>query len=238
MESTCSSETSVDFQRTTWRYIPDDRTLHDHRCDNLKFCKGSFKHFMFRQENEFLKKQAEYLRAFSLSCVWILNKDNIYTTCKKMAGLCAHYESVCLHVCETGCPLSDFELTDCHYTRYERYVIRDHSSLSRFSFHGNNMAGMRTCGWVGSDTRYMSLKLCVVTGIRLTCNFWWDNIFVQYKEQNDGCTKYVSSFPFLSVYNEPFGLEVDDKYIYNFLLNIIQMLRIWRQCINLRLCPT
>jgi hypothetical protein len=28
MEMTCSSETSVDIQRTTRRYIPEDRTLH------------------------------------------------------------------------------------------------------------------------------------------------------------------------------------------------------------------
>jgi hypothetical protein len=27
MEATCSSETSVDFQRTTRRYVPEDRTL-------------------------------------------------------------------------------------------------------------------------------------------------------------------------------------------------------------------
>jgi hypothetical protein len=31
-----SSETSVDFQRTTRRYIPEDSTLHNHRCENLK----------------------------------------------------------------------------------------------------------------------------------------------------------------------------------------------------------
>jgi hypothetical protein len=36
MEATCSSETSVDFQRTTRRYIPEDKTLHNHRCENLK----------------------------------------------------------------------------------------------------------------------------------------------------------------------------------------------------------
>jgi hypothetical protein len=29
MEATCSSETSNDFQRTTRRYIPEDRTLHN-----------------------------------------------------------------------------------------------------------------------------------------------------------------------------------------------------------------
>jgi hypothetical protein len=31
-----SSETSVGFQRTTRRYIPEDRTHHNHRCENLK----------------------------------------------------------------------------------------------------------------------------------------------------------------------------------------------------------
>jgi hypothetical protein len=35
VEQTCSSETSVDFQRTTRRYIPEDRTLRNHRCENL-----------------------------------------------------------------------------------------------------------------------------------------------------------------------------------------------------------
>jgi hypothetical protein len=28
METTCSSETLVDFQQTTWHYIPENRTLH------------------------------------------------------------------------------------------------------------------------------------------------------------------------------------------------------------------
>jgi hypothetical protein len=36
LEATCSSETSVDFQRTTRRYIPEDRTLHKPRCKNLR----------------------------------------------------------------------------------------------------------------------------------------------------------------------------------------------------------
>jgi hypothetical protein len=29
MEATCFSEASVEFQRTTWRYIPEDRTLQE-----------------------------------------------------------------------------------------------------------------------------------------------------------------------------------------------------------------
>jgi hypothetical protein len=36
MEATFSSETSVDIQRTTRRYIPEDRILHNHRCKNFK----------------------------------------------------------------------------------------------------------------------------------------------------------------------------------------------------------
>jgi hypothetical protein len=36
MEAICSSEKSVHFQWTTRRYIPEDRTLHNHCCENLK----------------------------------------------------------------------------------------------------------------------------------------------------------------------------------------------------------
>jgi hypothetical protein len=38
MEAIRSSETSVDTQRTTRRYIPEADTLHNHRCENLKSC--------------------------------------------------------------------------------------------------------------------------------------------------------------------------------------------------------
>jgi hypothetical protein len=30
-----SSKTSVETQQTTWRHIPEDDTLHNHRCENL-----------------------------------------------------------------------------------------------------------------------------------------------------------------------------------------------------------
>jgi hypothetical protein len=36
MRVICSSETSVDTQRTTGRNIPEDGTLHNPRCENLK----------------------------------------------------------------------------------------------------------------------------------------------------------------------------------------------------------
>jgi hypothetical protein len=37
MEAIYSSKISVDTQRTTRRYIPEHGTLHNHRCENLKF---------------------------------------------------------------------------------------------------------------------------------------------------------------------------------------------------------
>jgi hypothetical protein len=36
MEEKCSSETSVDFQETTQRYISEDIALHNHCCKKLK----------------------------------------------------------------------------------------------------------------------------------------------------------------------------------------------------------
>jgi hypothetical protein len=36
MEAISSSETSGATQRTTWRHIPEDDTLHNHHCENLK----------------------------------------------------------------------------------------------------------------------------------------------------------------------------------------------------------
>jgi hypothetical protein len=35
-EALGSSETAVATQRTTRRHIPEDDTLHNHRCENLK----------------------------------------------------------------------------------------------------------------------------------------------------------------------------------------------------------
>jgi hypothetical protein len=35
MEATFSSERLVDFQWTTWRYIPEDTALHNLHCENL-----------------------------------------------------------------------------------------------------------------------------------------------------------------------------------------------------------
>jgi hypothetical protein len=46
MKVTCSSaEISVDFERTTRRYIPDDRILCNHNCENLI---SDMEFYMFR----------------------------------------------------------------------------------------------------------------------------------------------------------------------------------------------
>jgi hypothetical protein len=43
LEAICSSETPIDFQWTTWRYIPEDISLHNHRRKTLKSYIISFK---------------------------------------------------------------------------------------------------------------------------------------------------------------------------------------------------
>jgi hypothetical protein len=42
MEAICSSEMSVASQQTTRRHIPEDVTLHNHHCENLKSYIGIF----------------------------------------------------------------------------------------------------------------------------------------------------------------------------------------------------
>jgi hypothetical protein len=45
-QATRSSEMSVDFQRSAQRYIPEDRTLHNHRRENLKYCDENENHII------------------------------------------------------------------------------------------------------------------------------------------------------------------------------------------------
>jgi hypothetical protein len=48
MEAKCSPETSVDLHRTTWRCVPEDRTLHSHLLVNP----NSNKHHIVESEIE------------------------------------------------------------------------------------------------------------------------------------------------------------------------------------------
>jgi hypothetical protein len=36
MEAMYASKMSIDFEWTTWCYIPEDKTFHDHCCQNLE----------------------------------------------------------------------------------------------------------------------------------------------------------------------------------------------------------
>jgi hypothetical protein len=55
MDAICSSETSVETQRTTRRYIPEDDTLHDHRCENLKSYKVRYRKKVFVKIKDYLQ---------------------------------------------------------------------------------------------------------------------------------------------------------------------------------------
>jgi hypothetical protein len=55
METLCSSETSVDFQRYTRRYFPN-RTLLNHRCENLKSYFSDSVEPCFQKSREINKK--------------------------------------------------------------------------------------------------------------------------------------------------------------------------------------
>jgi hypothetical protein len=37
MKVACFSESSVDFQETKWRYVLEERIIHNHRSENLKY---------------------------------------------------------------------------------------------------------------------------------------------------------------------------------------------------------
>jgi hypothetical protein len=50
MEAICSSETSVDTQRATWRYIPEDGALHNHSYENLKSYSKHLMNYLARRQ--------------------------------------------------------------------------------------------------------------------------------------------------------------------------------------------
>jgi hypothetical protein len=66
MEETCSSEISVDFQRTARRYtrITDDRTLHKHLYEHLRPHTVGLSSWLFRK-SEILKQWREMIGSVS-----------------------------------------------------------------------------------------------------------------------------------------------------------------------------
>jgi hypothetical protein len=75
MEAICPSETLVDFQQNTWRYISEDH----HRCENPKsYINKEILRFEFLQRNEF--KFLHQIAFLSLSKIgnisWVGSKSN------------------------------------------------------------------------------------------------------------------------------------------------------------------
>jgi hypothetical protein len=67
IEATYSSETSVEFHRTTWRYIPQDRTVHNDRCGTIKTLNISFQNVIIalsQQQKIFLLNHQQTIKYF------------------------------------------------------------------------------------------------------------------------------------------------------------------------------
>jgi hypothetical protein len=96
MEATCSSETSVDFQRITRCYIRKDRTLHNHRCENLKSYGLNVDEFKSGRLNEERAAAVWNLRIIS---EFAEREKNIKKTCMLLStktGLAQIYQEVLL----------------------------------------------------------------------------------------------------------------------------------------------
>jgi hypothetical protein len=66
-----SSETSLDFQKTTWLYIPQDITLHNHCFENSKFYKITFD---YKNTWIIVGKRIIFFDVENLYLIWFLNK--------------------------------------------------------------------------------------------------------------------------------------------------------------------
>jgi hypothetical protein len=75
MEAVYSSETSVDFQRTKRRCIPEVSTLHNHHCKNLKSYNASLvlaTNFALKNFYFYLSRSRSWLVQFRLLFAWNL----------------------------------------------------------------------------------------------------------------------------------------------------------------------
>jgi hypothetical protein len=87
MEVICSSERSVDFHRATWRFIPEDSDLHNHRSENLK----SYKDFLFADNHVLVVFVKENLQRAIYKFFNIINEPNMnmFTSETKLLELTA-----------------------------------------------------------------------------------------------------------------------------------------------------
>jgi hypothetical protein len=85
MEKICSSETSVDTQRITRCYIPEDVTLHNYRCENFKSYSDSITYVLIL-ESDFLWSLFKYRYHHWITCalkhLWF--PSCVYKSCDTM----------------------------------------------------------------------------------------------------------------------------------------------------------
>jgi hypothetical protein len=88
MKAIYSSETSVDFQLTTRRYIPDDRPLHNHSCEHLR----SYNAFIclvvlgMYHDYELRKRSEEYENIETNGCSSLFERNEDTPVVDRMAG--------------------------------------------------------------------------------------------------------------------------------------------------------
>jgi hypothetical protein len=89
-EAICSSETSVDFQQTTWCYIPEDSTLHNHR--------DLYIHSVIRNINRFAAIFTYSLMMWHLNtgCIFCSLFDSLYCS-KKIDKILQVYKIYGIH---------------------------------------------------------------------------------------------------------------------------------------------
>jgi hypothetical protein len=74
------TETSVNFFRTTRSYMPDDRTLHSHRCENLKSKILYTSHFLKQLKKRYIGVIAQhYVTYDNPTCERRLQEDELAT---------------------------------------------------------------------------------------------------------------------------------------------------------------
>jgi hypothetical protein len=74
MEAAYTSKTSVDFQRTARRYIPEDRTLYNHCCENLR----SYMNCVCLRRYSFVRRIFGSKRNIITGCWRRMHNDEVY----------------------------------------------------------------------------------------------------------------------------------------------------------------
>jgi hypothetical protein len=174
MEMVCSSGTSVDFQQTTWRYIPEDRNLHNHCCQHRSqnyFTTGSLLPISsFWRQAPWDTRPEFFLTKplLSYSLHNILSDRRVGLSLMNMLGLLPS-----VHISHIACYWKLFLL---HYIKVicqYRLCKADHACLAYFMLHGS-LVTWKLYAWP-SPILSLLYFLCLASpcSILWTCSFLW-----------------------------------------------------------------